>query len=140
MGHRDSSATLSGTGAFRDAAGGTRAPASPHCAKSVSVPARVLLMAIRVYQMFFSALMPSVCKFYPSCSKYAATAVELHGARCGSWLAVKRLARCHPFTRGGVDFVPQPEDHSCAANASVDDAGGAGAGYTSNSQKSEVHS
>ena len=62
-------------------------------------------MAIRVYQTFFSALMPSACKFYPSCSKYAATAVQLHGARHGSWLALKRLARCHPFTRGGVEIL-----------------------------------
>ena len=63
-------------------------------------------MAVRVYQTFFSALMPSACKFYPTCSHYAAEAVRLHGARRGSWLALRRLARCHPFTRGGVDLVP----------------------------------
>ena len=79
--------------------------------------ARVLLMAIRVYQMFFSALMPSACKFYPSCSSYAATAVQLHGARHGAWLAIGRLGRCHPFTRGGVDLVPEVED-SCSASES----------------------
>jgi len=110
MGHRDSSATLGGTGAFRAAAGGDAAPAAQHPCKKLSVTSRLLLAAIRVYQMFFSALMPSACKFYPSCSKYAATAVELHGARHGSWLALKRLARCHPFTRGGVDLVPEPEE------------------------------
>jgi putative membrane protein insertion efficiency factor len=145
MGHRDSSETLSGSGAFRAAASGTSAPASQHRAKNVSVTARALLTAIRVYQMFFSALMPSACKFYPSCSRYAAVAVELHGARHGSWLALKRLARCHPFTRGGVDFVPEPEEYSCGANPSAPapdfgNAGDAGASYTSNSQKSEVHS
>jgi putative membrane protein insertion efficiency factor len=111
MGHRDSSATLGGTGAFRVARGGTHPPASQHRSESLSVAARLLLGAIRVYQMFFSALMPSACKFYPSCSNYAATAVELHGARHGSWLALKRLARCHPFTRGGVDLVPEVEDN-----------------------------
>jgi putative membrane protein insertion efficiency factor len=63
-------------------------------------------MAVRVYQSFFSALMPSACKFYPSCSQYAAEALALHGARRGSWLALRRLSRCHPFTRGGVDLVP----------------------------------
>ena len=66
----------------------------------------MLLAAVRVYQAFFSALMPSACKFYPTCSHYAAEAVRVHGARRGSWLALRRLARCHPFTRGGVDLVP----------------------------------
>ncbi len=50
--------------------------------------------------------MPSACKFYPSCSHYAAEAVQVHGARRGSWLALRRVSRCHPFTRGGVDLVP----------------------------------
>jgi putative membrane protein insertion efficiency factor len=59
-----------------------------------------------VYQTFFSVLMPSACKFYPSCSHYAAEAVRIHGARRGSWLALRRVSRCHPFTRGGVDLVP----------------------------------
>ena len=76
----------------------------------MSPAARVLLFAVRVYQAFFSALMPSACKFYPSCSHYAAEAVQIHGARLGSWLALRRLSRCHPFTRGGVDLVPDAED------------------------------
>jgi hypothetical protein len=77
----------------------------------------VLLLAVRVYQMFFSALMPSACKFYPTCSHYAADAVSLHGARRGSWLALRRLARCHPFTRGGVDLVPDAAGYSHQAHA-----------------------
>ena len=72
----------------------------------MSLPARALLFAVGVYQAFFSALMPSACKFYPSCSHYAAEAVRIHGARRGSWLALRRVARCHPFTPGGVDLVP----------------------------------
>ena len=145
MGHRDSSAALGGTGAFRPASGGTRAPASQHRSKSLSAAARVLLMAIRVYQTFFSALMPSACKFYPSCSKYAATAVQLHGARHGSWLALRRLARCHPFTRGGVDLVPEAEENRCGAdaNAQIPDSANAEdtvAGRTCSSTGSEVHS
>ena len=69
-------------------------------------------MLLRVYQAFFSALMPSACKFYPSCSHYAADAVRIHGARRGAWLALRRLVRCHPFTRGGVDLVPDAADFS----------------------------
>jgi len=76
----------------------------------MSVVARALLFAVRVYQAFFSALMPSACKFYPSCSHYAAEAVQIHGARRGAWLALQRVLRCHPFTRGGVDLVPGAGD------------------------------
>ena len=76
----------------------------------MSFAARALLLAVRVYQAFFSALMPSACKFYPSCSHYAAEAVRIHGARRGSWLALRRVSRCHPFTRGGVDLVPDAAD------------------------------
>jgi uncharacterized protein len=72
----------------------------------VSLGARALLFLLGIYQSFFSALMPSACKFYPSCSHYATDAVRIHGARRGSWLALRRVARCHPFTRGGVDLVP----------------------------------
>jgi len=77
---------------------------------------RALLTALGVYQAFFSALMPSACKFYPTCSHYAAGAIEVHGARRGSWLALRRLSRCHPFTRGGVDLVPDAPESSLRAN------------------------
>ena len=117
MGHRDSSAALGGAGAFRAAGSGTRPPAAEHRSKSLSPAARLLLTSIRVYQVFFSAWMPSACKFYPSCSRYAADAVQLHGARRGSWLALRRLARCHPFTRGGVDLVPDAAGSPQAGNA-----------------------
>jgi uncharacterized protein len=76
----------------------------------LSFAARALLFAVRVYQAFFSALMPSACKFYPSCSHYAAEAVRVHGARRGFWLALRRISRCHPFTPGGVDLVPDAAD------------------------------
>jgi hypothetical protein len=76
----------------------------------MSLAARALLIAVRAYQAFFSALMPSACKFYPSCSHYAAEALRIHGARRGSWLALRRLSRCHPFTPGGVDLVPGAVD------------------------------
>ena len=85
----------------------------------MSPAARVLLFAVRVYQAFFSALMPSACKFYPSCSHYAAEAVRIHGARRGSWLALRRVSRCHPFTRGGVDLVPDAADFPREARSST---------------------
>jgi putative membrane protein insertion efficiency factor len=78
-----------------------------HGAEGMSVPARALLFAVRVYQAFFSGMMPSACKFYPSCSHYASDAIRIHGARRGTWLALRRLSRCHPFTPGGVDLVPE---------------------------------
>jgi putative membrane protein insertion efficiency factor len=70
---------------------------------------RVLLGAIRVYQILLSPLMPSSCRFHPTCSRYAYEAIEVHGVRRGSWLALRRLLRCHPFTPGGVDAVPGRE-------------------------------
>jgi putative membrane protein insertion efficiency factor len=88
----------------------------------MSRTARLLLFFVRVYQSFFSALMPSACKFYPSCSHYAAEAVRVHGARRGSWLALRRLARCHPFTRGGVDLVPDAADSPDVQNVSSEAA------------------
>ena len=86
----------------------------------MSRAARALLFAVRVYQAFFSALMPSACKFYPSCSHYAAEAVRIHGARRGSWLALRRISRCHPFTPGGVDLVPDAFNPSSIARSSTD--------------------
>jgi len=89
----------------------------------MSRSARLLLVALRVYQTFFSALMPSACKFYPSCSHYASDAVRVHGARRGSWLALRRIARCHPFTKGGVDLVPDatefPRDGKTAMQTAI---------------------
>jgi hypothetical protein len=81
-------------------------------------------MAVRVYQVFFSALMPSACKFYPSCSRYAAEALLVHGARRGTWLAMRRLGRCHPFTKGGVDFVPDRPDVPAKEDNGPADAAG----------------
>jgi hypothetical protein len=85
----------------------------------MSLAARALLFSVRAYQAFFSALMPSACKFYPSCSHYAADAVRIHGARRGSWLALRRVSRCHPFTPGGVDLVPDAADFPRTAKSST---------------------
>jgi putative membrane protein insertion efficiency factor len=68
---------------------------------------RVILLAlIGGYRRLVSPLLPPACRFYPSCSAYAAEAVRRHGAVRGSLLTVKRLARCHPLCEGGVDPVP----------------------------------
>jgi len=69
-----------------------------------------LLAFVQFYKIFFSPLLGGACKFYPSCSNYAQEAIELHGARRGGWLALKRLGRCRPFTKGGFDPVPDAED------------------------------
>ena len=71
---------------------------------------QALLLLVRVYQAYLSPLMPSACKFYPSCSRYAYEAVERHGARRGVWLAFKRLLRCRPFSPGGYDPVPEEDN------------------------------
>jgi uncharacterized protein len=70
----------------------------------------LLLFGIRFYQGYLTPLMPSACKFYPSCSRYASEAIALHGARRGLRLALARLWRCRPFTRGGFDPVPEPDE------------------------------
>ena len=71
---------------------------------------RLLLGLIAVYRWTLSPFLGSRCRFHPSCSAYAAEAIEGHGALRGSWLAVKRLAKCHPFHAGGFDPVPPHED------------------------------
>lgn len=67
---------------------------------------RALVALIRVYQRLISPGLPAACRFHPSCSAYAATAIERHGALRGGWLAARRLSRCHPFHPGGIDPVP----------------------------------
>ena len=67
----------------------------------------LLLLGVRFYQAILAPLMFSICKFYPSCSHYAAEAIARHGARHGLRLAAERLWRCRPFTPGGYDPVPE---------------------------------
>jgi putative membrane protein insertion efficiency factor len=70
-------------------------------------PAALPLVGIvRAYQWLIGPLLPPSCRFYPTCSAYAVTALERHGAVKGSWLAARRLARCQPFHPGGIDPVP----------------------------------
>jgi putative membrane protein insertion efficiency factor len=65
-----------------------------------------LRAGIRAYQLVVSPLLPPSCRFEPSCSKYGHEAIGRHGPLRGTWLTVLRVARCHPFSRGGYDAVP----------------------------------
>lgn len=71
-----------------------------------SLPARGLRLGVRGYQRFISPVLPPSCRFSPSCSQFAVEALTRHGALRGSWLALKRIARCHPWHPGGYDPVP----------------------------------
>jgi len=67
---------------------------------------KVMLLFIRFYQKAISPILGSSCRFTPTCSHYGYEAIEKHGALKGSWLAIKRIGRCHPLTPGGYDPVP----------------------------------
>ncbi|MEX0952887.1 MAG: membrane protein insertion efficiency factor YidD [Nitriliruptoraceae bacterium] len=80
-------------------------PVTPRGSPRRSPVAWVLLGLLRLYR--WTALVRSPrCRFHPSCSTYAVQAVREHGALRGSWLAIRRLGRCHPWNPGGVDHVP----------------------------------
>ena len=66
----------------------------------------VLIGFLKVYRLVISPLYGDVCRYYPSCSAYSLRAISVHGAVRGSWLTVRRLARCHPWAAGGYDPVP----------------------------------
>lgn len=69
-------------------------------------PRRLLAEVVRGYKRFVSPFMPPACRFQPTCSDYAAEAIEVHGVLKGSALAASRLLRCHPWSAGGFDPVP----------------------------------
>lgn len=72
---------------------------------------RLIVVMLTGYKRFVSPLLPSACRFHPTCSEYMREAVEIHGAAAGVWLGLKRLGRCQPFCKGGIDPVPPAAGH-----------------------------
>ena len=72
----------------------------------MSLGARLLLALLRVYRRFVSPLFGAHCRYHPTCSEYAMTAIARFGALEGTRLGLRRIARCHPWSSGGVDHVP----------------------------------
>ena len=70
----------------------------------------ILIKLIKGYRYFISPLFPPSCRFLPTCSQYAIEAIDRHGSLKGSWLAIGRILRCHPFHPGGYDPVPNTEE------------------------------
>ena len=72
----------------------------------VTIARRIIIALLTAYRRVISPLLPPACRFLPSCSEYSATAVERHGIARGTLMALRRLLRCQPFSRGGFDPVP----------------------------------
>ena len=81
-------------------------PASAPAAPAPGAAARAAAALLRVYKKVLSPLLPAACRFHPTCSEYAREAILRHGVLRGTGLALRRLARCHPFHPGGIDPVP----------------------------------
>jgi putative membrane protein insertion efficiency factor len=71
----------------------------------MAIPSALILGGLRIYKRWISPLLPSACRFHPTCSAYMMQAIETHGAARGFWMGIRRLVKCHPFHQGGVDPV-----------------------------------
>jgi putative membrane protein insertion efficiency factor len=69
------------------------------------LPARVCIITVKTYQYVVSPLLPPSCRFFPTCSEYTIQAIEKYGALRGGFLGLRRILRCHPYSRGGYDPV-----------------------------------
>lgn len=95
--------------------------------------ARILIALVRCYQLI-PRLGPPRCRFYPSCSAYAVDALRFHGALGGTALIVWRLARCHPFHPGGVEYVPVPSREAGSAERAAETDSRVGRELTADAQ------
>ncbi|KAF1305479.1 membrane protein insertion efficiency factor YidD [Enterococcus saccharolyticus] len=68
---------------------------------------KIFIYLVRGYQRFISPLFPPSCRYYPTCSNYTIEALQVHGAFKGSLMGLARILRCHPFVKGGIDYVPR---------------------------------
>lgn len=82
----------------------------------------IIIFIIKLYQVIISPLFAGSCRFYPSCSEYASESVRRFGSLRGSWMAIKRIGRCHPWHPGGFDPVPEKKGdenmHICCSKKS----------------------
>ncbi len=85
----------------------------------MSPMARILRATVRAYQLSLSALIGRQCRFLPTCSDYANEALQIHGAAAGTWLALKRLLRCHPWAAAGHDPVPPAPSHATCCKKTI---------------------
>ena len=106
-------------------------------ARRASAPALLLIGLISFYRKLISPLLGARCRFYPSCSAYALEAVRVHGAGRGSWLAMRRLGKCHPFHPGGLDPVP-PARRAGGEQAATEGPAAPGAGAMADGNPAET--
>ena len=79
----------------------------------------LLIGFLKAYRLLISPLYGQVCRYHPSCSAYALEAVTAHGSMRGSWLALRRLSRCHPWAAGGLDPVPPTKNRTLPTRSSA---------------------
>lgn len=97
---------------------------------------KALIGLLRGYQFAISPMFGQTCRYYPSCSSYAIEAIRIHGSFKGTWLAIRRLARCHPWTPGGVDHVPPARSKTSSVATPRSDAAMVGGARPS---QEEIH-
>lgn len=99
-----------------------------------------LIGLIRFYQLVISPLTPPTCRYYPSCSAYALTSLRRFGPLKGTWLAIRRVLRCHPWAPGGVDHVPERVQPASTTRTTEPDAPGSAGMISPSSAPSDSRS